>query len=325
VTKPRIAKQTRQRNKVAVGNDSSIVTDEYLSGCQKKIESMLARSQTKVIFPILTLGLLRAYIATGKDTFSDSEIRRLYEETVRGFKKLLGHDLHIGGKYYDAYPSRNLPRYKVVIALGDAKYQLEKPYCQEAQKLIEWIPDRIQRHIANKLDIIPRLGTRSFRVAISDEQPQFSKLIRDNIDRSPTNFEIFCFAILKVHLEKFACRVYRDTRTSAHDHGVDISTNFGVVYQIKKLKVVNRQAAEAICAELKANFDSARLDDGKVILVIDDIADSVKSFLVNMKVQSIRKADLLKLAEQIEESEDREKVLRIVYDEFRREYSSNIA
>ncbi len=43
-----------------------------------------------------------------------------------------------------------------------------------------------------------------------------------------------------------------------------------------------------------------------------------------MKVQSISKSDILKLAEQFEDSEDREKVLRVVYEEFRREYSSDI-
>jgi len=43
-----------------------------------------------------------------------------------------------------------------------------------------------------------------------------------------------------------------------------------------------------------------------------------------MKVQSISKDDLLKMAANFDESEDRQKVLRIVYEEFRREYSSSI-
>lgn len=38
----------------------------------------------------------------------------------------------------------------------------------------------------------------------------------------------------------------------------------------------------------------------------------------------LSKNDILKLAEQFDELEDREKILRIVYEEFRREYSSNI-
>jgi hypothetical protein len=43
-----------------------------------------------------------------------------------------------------------------------------------------------------------------------------------------------------------------------------------------------------------------------------------------MRVQTISKDDLLKLARQFEDVEDREKILRIVYEEFRREYTSNI-
>ncbi|MCX6711131.1 MAG: hypothetical protein NTZ02_03520 [Candidatus Woesearchaeota archaeon] len=72
------------------------------------------------------------------------------------------------------------------------------------------------------------------------------------------------------------------------------------------------------------NFDSERLNDGNVILVIDDVSKEIKNYLINMKVQSISRHDILRLAEQFEDSEDREKVLRIVYEEFRREYSSNI-
>jgi hypothetical protein len=48
----------------------------------------------------------------------------------------------------------------------------------------------------------------------------------------------------------------------------------------------------------------------------------VKKYLIDMKVQSISKDDLLKMAVSFEEPEDRQKVLRIVYEEFRREYSS---
>ncbi|MBI1766673.1 MAG: HaeII family restriction endonuclease [Acidobacteria bacterium] len=125
-------------------------------------------------------------------------------------------------------------------------------------------------------------------------------------------------------MEKFACKIYRDTRTSAHDSGVDLSTNFGVVYQIKKLKVYNQTTADNIYAELKLNFDSERLSDGNVILVIDDISKEIKNYLINMKIQSISKSDILKLASQFEDLEDREKVLRIIYEEFRREYSSTV-
>lgn len=171
---------------------------------------------------------------------------------------------------------------------------------------------------------MPLLRNPATRVAYAEDKEKFLGLIQQQIDKTPANFEIFSFAVIKVHLEKFACKVYRDTRTSAHDKGVDLSTNFGVVYQVKKLRVYTESEADRIYAELKVNFDSERLQDGNVILVIDDISKDVKKYLIDMKVQSICKDDLLKMVVSFEDAEDRQKVLRIVYDEFRREYSSTL-
>ena len=120
--------------------------------------------------------------------------------------------------------------------------------------------------------------------------------------------------MIKVHLEKFACKIYRDTRTAAHDKGVDLSTNFGVVYQIKRLRIFTESEANQVYAELKVNFDNERLQEGNVVLVIDDISKKVKKYLIDMKVQSFSKSDLLKLAANFDEPEDRQKVLRIVYE-----------
>lgn len=75
---------------------------------------------------------------------------------------------------------------------------------------------------------------------------------------------------------------------------------------------------------MKLNFDTERLQDGNVILVIDDIAEDVRRYLIDMKVQSIKKDQLLSIAREFRDSEDRQKVLRVVYEEFRRDYSSAI-
>ena len=302
--------------------DRKIVNGEVW--CKSEIDRMLRLSQTKVIFPLITYGLLLEYLAQGQTAFSDSEIKKLYHKTVKFMEEHLQHNLHIGGKYYDAYPSRNLPRYGVLNSLGGNRYELQEPYLSVAKALVEWIPDRGRQHILDKIGLIPKLGDRGFRAELSAESNRFSEVVATHIDKNPTNFEIFSFAVIRVHLEKFACKVYRDTRTSAHDSGVDLSTNFGVVYQIKKLKILTKANADNLYAELKLNFDTQRLDDGNVILVIDDISKDVKQYLINMKVQSIRTHDLLKMAEQFEDMEDREKVLRIVYDEFRREYESRV-
>lgn len=288
------------------------------------IEKMLKRSQTKIIFPIITFGLLKDYLKNGKEVFSDIEIRASYYSSVRYIKEYLRHDLHIGGQYYDAYPSRNLPKYGVVRVTGYKNYELLAPYTTNAKLLTEWIPERIKSHIVDRLGKVPELGDYKARVEVSANKNEFLDLMQKHIGRNSTNFEIFSFAVLKVHLEKFACKIYRDTKTSAYDKGVDLSTNFGVVYQIKKLRVYNKSTADKIYAELKVNFDSQRLSDGNVILVIDDVSKEIKNYLINMKVQSISKNEISKLAEQFEDPEDREKVLRIVYDEFRREYSSDI-
>ena len=292
--------------------------------CQESINRMLMRSQTKVIFPIITMGLLQEYVGTGQTIFTDAEVRRLYEGTIRRLMQYLDHDLHIGGKYYDAYPLRNLPKYGVLRVLEDRRYELQAPFTQSAGELVGWIPERLKLHISDRLGIVPLLSRREFRAEIADEPGLFVETLAKHFDLNPTNFEIISFAVIKVHLERFACKIYRDTRTSAHDSGVDLSTNFGVVYQIKKLKVYSRETADSIYTELKANFDRERLVDGSVILVIDDISADIKKYLIDMKIQSISKSDVLKLASQFDDVEDREKVLRIVYEEFRREYSSVI-
>ena len=292
--------------------------------CRDSIEKMLKRSQTKIIFPLITLGLVKEYYDKGKNSFSDIEIRKCYEETVKYMVDYLHHDLHIGGKYYDAYPSRNLPKYGVLKVTGNKQYELLPPYRTSAEMLISWIPEKIKQHINECLGLVPNLGDQSYRAKLSTNKPQFLSAIKEYANKNPTNFEIFSFAVIKVHLERFACKVYRDTRTSAHDKGVDLSTNFGVVYQIKKLKIYNKKLADSIYADLRINFDSERLNDGNVILVIDDISKEIKNYLINMKVQSISNNDILRLAEQFEDIEDREKVLRIVYEEFRREYASDV-
>ena len=76
--------------------------------CKGEVERMLKNSQTKVIMPALALGVLRQYSANRKRVFSDSEIRFSYESAVRSSKEHLGHDVHIGAKYEDAYGHANV-------------------------------------------------------------------------------------------------------------------------------------------------------------------------------------------------------------------------
>lgn len=281
---------------------------------------MLRNSQTKVIMPVILLGLLRSHLESGKDEFPDREIEDHYLRALEWLRGFLGHDVHIGARYYDAYGSR-MSRYGVLLPVRHLVYRLQAIYAANARALEEWIPLAIRDHIDAKLGIVPSLGdvrVRTERAAIAAE---FLSLVTGQIDKNAANFEVFSFAVIKIHLEKFACRLYRDTRTSAHDKGVDLSTNFGVVYQIKKLRLKTLHEASRIVSEIEANFDRDRVRDGNVILIIDDASREVRQYLINMKIQSLNKADILKLAAGFEEPEDRQKVLRIVYEEFRREYS----
>jgi hypothetical protein len=291
---------------------------------KRKINEMFERSQTKLIFPVITLGLLKSYNEEQKEIFTNLEIGRIYNKTVQELKTYLGHDLHIGGKYYDAYPSRNLPKYGVLVVLGEKRYRLGDLYKDNAKALYDWLIVKIGEYIKEKLGIIIQLSGSIKRTEIANDRQKFINIVKSEITRNATYFEIFSFAIFKVHLEKFACKLYRDTRTAASDKGVDISTNFGVVYQIKKLRVQSIAAANNIYSELKSNFDKDRLEDGKVILIIEDVSKEIKQYLINMKVQSISKDDIVKLASHFEDAEDRMKVLRIVYEEFAREYASDI-
>ena len=291
--------------------------------CKAEFERMLKNSQTKVIMPAIGLGVLREFLVTQQSVFTDSELRGAYEAAVHSLKKHLGHDVHVGAKYEDAYGMR-MSRYGMLRSIGHLRYELAKPFREHATELTTWLPDRIKQHIDARVGIIPDLADAKTRLKLARNRAGFVKLINEQIDRNPTTFEIVSFAVIKVHLERFACKIYRDTRTSAHDRGVDLATNFGVVYQVKKLRIHTRAEADKLYAELRLNFDAERLQDGNVILVIDDIAEDVRRYLIDMKVQSIKREHLIALASGFEDEEDRQKVLRVIYEEFRRDYSSVI-
>jgi len=291
--------------------------------CKNAILAMLKNSQTKVIFPIITHGLLQMFLETGKFEFKDSEVKKAYHHSVLLIQQYVGHKFHSGGKYYDAYPTRNLPRYGVLGTRGKL-FQIAESFRENAAMLVEWIPEVVKNHINSKVGIIPTFASDEGRLKVASNSEGFHEFIEKNIAANPSNFEVFSFAILKIHLEKFACKIYRDTRTASHDKGVDLSTNFGVVYQIKKLRLLSQGSAESILSEIKINFDSERLDDGKVVLIIDDISQDVKNYLIDMKVQSISKEDIIKISGQFTETEDRMKILKVIYEEFCREYESRI-
>jgi hypothetical protein len=290
------------------------------------IDRMISRSKTKLIAPILTAGILRqCHDRGGKYEFSEQEMREAYhEEVCVTVRQILKHNLNIGGEYEDAYSSRTLPKYGVVTPIGHRRYRLPAPLALRASDVINYIQLCVPDFIAQKLGGVTALQSPTQRMTLAHDPEFFVELLDKEMQRSASHFEIVSFAVLRVHLEKFACKVYRSSKTSAHDSGVDIATDYGAVYQIKKMRLLAKGDAEQIYSEILTNFDEGRIKDRKVVLIIDDISSTCKQFLIDMRVQSLVRADILVLAGLLADEEDRLKVLRVVYDEFEREYRSDV-
>jgi hypothetical protein len=124
--------------------------------CQANVDLMLKRSQTKVIFPVITLALVKEYIDNGKTIFSNSEIKNAYDRTVNYMISYLQHDLHIGGKFYDAYPSRNLPKYRVLRVIVSGRYEFIYPYTrfedmEDREKILRIIYEEFKREYSSNV------------------------------------------------------------------------------------------------------------------------------------------------------------------------------
>ncbi len=290
---------------------------------ETQIDRMFKRSHHKLIFPVMYYGLLDAYVQGGKTVFDTQEVRNWYEiavcEIVRDH---LHHNLHVGGWFWDAYPSRNLPKYGVLRVIGPGRFKLIP--AQNPSKIMEYILSRLTDHIQQRFASLPELGNRSKRMRLSENLKDFIRFVEEIMRISGTCFELASFAIVKTHMERFGCKVYRETRAEASDRGTDLSTDFGVVYQVKKLKLRGEKQAENLYNTLRDNFGQERVNDGKVVLIVEDTNTHFKEFLVKLNVRPIVKNDLLELAGLMDEVETREKVLRVIFEELQREYQSDI-
>jgi hypothetical protein len=117
---------------------------ESLRKCQGEITRMLRNSQTRIIAPIITFGLLGRYVEHRQREFTDGDVRRCYDRALEQTRQLLGHDLHLGANYYDAYGSR-LSRYGVVRPIAHLTYRLEDAFCESAIDFIEMDSKRYSR------------------------------------------------------------------------------------------------------------------------------------------------------------------------------------
>jgi hypothetical protein len=96
-------------------------------------------------------------------------------------KEHLGHDVHIGAKYEDAYGMR-MSRYGFFRSVGHLKYVLADRFADCAEQLVSWIPDRIKQHIESRIGVIPELADSKVRLKIADDISKFMKLIGEQMN-----------------------------------------------------------------------------------------------------------------------------------------------
>ncbi len=292
------------------------------------IDKLIRYSKTKLINPVAFLAALNLLLKD-KKVFTRKELEEEYKITTKEIEKITNSNLNIGGRFHaDTYPDRMSQKYGAFNILHDNRLQLpqfivELPN-EEVKTIKKFVLDKIITTQQNKTGNLLAIDTDSKRITLSKNKDNFIDFLKKELKRSANAFEITCFAILKVFLEKFACKLYRSSRTTARDTGVDISTDYGVVYQIKKFKIKTRKEIDNILKEVQINFDRSRIEDGKLILIIEDIEPNFKHFIIDKNIKMFKMEEIIKLANQIDDLEDRMKVLRIIYDENRRELESDI-
>jgi hypothetical protein len=298
----------------------------------KKIEiiinKLLKNSKTKLINPIAFLGALNLLL-DNKKIFTRKDLESSYKDAVKEVVEKTNSNLNIGGKFHaDTYPDRMSRKYNAFEITNENKIKLpsfiiELPK-EKKVELKNYVLSKIIETQRKKIGNIQLIDTDKKRIDIAINKDVFINFLNEELKNSANSFEITCFAILKVFLEKFACKLYRNSRTNARDTGIDISTDYGVVYQIKKFKIKTKREIDDILKEVQINFDQSRIEDGKLILIIEDIEANFKHFVIDKNIKMIKMSEIIKLANQIDEVEDRMKVLRVIYDENRRELESDI-
>lgn len=294
----------------------------------KIIDDLIRSSKTKLINPIAFLASLNLFLHN-KGVFTRKELDDEYKLAVNEVKKLTQSDLNIGGRFHpNTYPDRMASKYNVFVILPDNKIQLPSFVTKQKLGTIRIIKNVLLNKLADiqksKIGNLQLIDHDSKRIDIANNKNKFINFLTKELQHSANSFEISCFAILKVFLEKFACKLYRNSRTNARDSGVDISTDFGVVYQVKKFKIKEKKEINKILKEVQTNFGRARIQDGKLVLIIEDIDVNFKHFIIGKNIKMFEMSEIIKIANQIEEVEDRMKILRVIYEETKRELKSDI-
>lgn len=212
---------------------------------QNIIEKLLRYSKTKLINPIAFLAALNLTLKN-KNIFTRKELENEYKLTVKKIAQITKSNLNIGGRFHaNTYPDRMSQKYGVFKILTKDKIQLP-PFIinlskKQLRSLKNFILDKIVEAQKIKVGHLQFIDTDKKRIQVANDKEVFVNFLVKELKRSANGFEITCFAILKVFLEKFACKLYRNSKTNARDTGIDISTDYGVVYQVKKFKIKTKK------------------------------------------------------------------------------------
>jgi len=319
-----------------------------VSKLKDEIEGIVHHSTTKMILPLLLLFYLENVEKTKNAEVDNTVVKEGYEKTVCNYiKNHLYHNFNIGGAFNDTYIGRLSSRHHFLRQISQKKYAVQHDYFTNAKELIDFTRMKIKEHLDSKLGNLITLsklleGDYSDTKGMEEQKRVLDEALRDNssrrfrelletgFDRSSDGlltmsygFEICMFSILKVFLAKFGCRLYRDSKTYAADKGGDISTNFGVVYQIKNYCLTNEEKFTELVDELFLNFSDGRIQQGNVFLIIKDASNGFVDQLKKQSINCITKKSVTDLLDKLS-SEEKQEVLRSIIREFKRELLSDV-
>jgi len=319
-----------------------------VSKSKAEIEGIIHHSTTKMISPLLLLFYLENVEKTKNAEVDNTVVKEGYEKTVCNYiKNHLYHNFNIGGAFNDTYISRLSSRHHFLRQISQKKFAVQDAYFSNAKELIDFARIKIKEHLDSKLGNLITLsklleGNYLDTKGIDEQKKFLDEVLRDNssrrfrefletgFDKSSEGlltmsygFEICMFSILKVFLAKFGCRLYRDSKTYAADKGGDISTNFGVVYQIKNYCLTNEEKFTELVDELFLNFSDGRIQQGNVFLIIKDASDGFVDQLKKQSINCITKKSITDLLDKLS-FEEKQEVLGSIIREFKRELLSDV-
>jgi len=285
---------------------------------------------------------------TNNPVVENNIVKAGYEDAVCDLiRNPLCHNFNIGGKFNDTYISRLSSRHRFLRQVAQKTFAVQDDYAKNAKDLIDYIKMRINEYLNLKLGNLIMLkriiendypdiqNMNNYRRYLDEvlhdrSSKRFREFLEVGFDRSSKGFitlsygfEICMFSILRVFLAKFGCKLYRDTRTYAADKGGDISTNFGVVYQIKNYYLTNEDKFTELLNELLLNFSDGRIQQGNVFLIVKDVSNGVRDQLRAQSINCITKEGVTGLLDKLDYEEKRE-VLVCLVREFKRELVSDI-